>query len=478
MLEPRTRSACLQAFCFLLLAGLLAAPAHAAPFVADCLGKGAVALDGDWQFHLGDNPAWAQADVVDTTGQNGWESIRVDAPWGAQTHPNQTGYGWYRRHIHISPAPGASPDVVLLIPDIDDLYELYWNGVRVGGVGRFPPHLAFASLLAAQTFGLGPIRDGVLAVRVLKLPFNSTDDGTAGGFEGVPHIGSLLAITQLKESRDYHWLRSQQFRFGLTTLYVLTSFLSFVAWRRDRKQRLLLWMAAYTIMPLLELVVTGLRLPFDGAWLIALTQTSIQVRELCQWYLLVYLLQLDDSARLMRYLRIVAWGSLIIGTADGCLYFLVMRLSEQTIVWTDALLTAIFLPLELLPAGLVILALVKRKRLDAARWLVALLAFGVEPRLPGDSLHALDAVAAHGAPADFHLRQPVADAGAAAYPAFRQHCVRGDPLCSGVPPPPGHPRAGVPERARAAADPGAGDATRDPRLSPDERLPAGAGSGW
>ena len=373
MQVPRTLSACLQALCVFLFAALLSLSAHAAPapFVADCLGKGAVPIDGAWQFHLGDNSAWAQPAINDATGQNGWESIQANAPWGTQSHPNQTGYAWYRRHIHIEPAPGASPDVALLIPAIDDLYELYWNGVRVGGLGSFPPHFDYQYLVPAQTYGLGPIRDGVLAVRVLKIPFSSTDDGTSGGFEEAPVLGSPQAIAQWKDSLDYQWLRKSQFRFGLTWLYVLTSFLSLVAWLRDRKQWLLFWLAAYTFMPLLEVVLTGVRLPISGIWMTFLTQTSIQVRELCQWFLLVYLLQLEDSARLLRVLRIAAWVTTIAGVVDGGLGFILMRIPEPVFTWTDALLTAFILPVEIVPAVLVLIALFRRKQLDTARWLVA-----------------------------------------------------------------------------------------------------------
>ena len=106
---PRTTSACVQAFCVWLAVVFFCLPAHAAPFIADGLGNGTVPIDGPWQFHMGDNLAWAQPGIEDETGQNGWESIQVNAPWGAQTHPNQTGYAWYRRHLHVTPAPGASP---------------------------------------------------------------------------------------------------------------------------------------------------------------------------------------------------------------------------------------------------------------------------------------------------------------------------------------------------------------------------------
>ena len=368
---PRTTSACVQAICVWLSVIFLSLPAHAAPFIADSLGKGAIPIDGAWQFHMGDNLAWAQPGIADATGQNGWESIQADAPWGAQTHSKQTGYAWYRRHLHITPANGAAKDVVLLIPAVDDLYEVYWNGVRVGGLGSFPPRLKFVNFVPAQTYSLGPARDGVLAVRVLKLPFASTDDGTAGGFEGLPILGSPKAIAQWKDSLDYHWLRGQQFRFGLTSLYVLTSLLSFLAWLRQRNQPLLFWLAAYTVMPLLELGYSS-RLMIPGDWVTLLVQCSIQVREVCQWFLLVYLLQLEDYAPGCFAFCASPPGCLslpelltVASPSSSCGYR-----TESSFGETPPS-PVVILPFEILPAVLVGIALFRRKQLDPARWLVA-----------------------------------------------------------------------------------------------------------
>ena len=117
----------------------------ATPILAiDGLGKGSTPLDGPWQFHLGDNPAWALPQTPDATGSNGWEQITTSEGWGTQGHPSYVGFAWYRKHIDITPAPGAPPDIALFIPGVDDVYELYWNGVRVGGLGdRFSPHFAY-----------------------------------------------------------------------------------------------------------------------------------------------------------------------------------------------------------------------------------------------------------------------------------------------------------------------------------------------
>jgi hypothetical protein len=118
MLRHIPRRKLLPAFVFLLLAVTQVARATTppAPLNVEGLGKGTAALDGDWQFHLGDDPTWASPTLDDT----GWEQIKVDKPWGAQAHFGYTGYAWYRRHLNFVPVPGVHPDQALLLPTIDD----------------------------------------------------------------------------------------------------------------------------------------------------------------------------------------------------------------------------------------------------------------------------------------------------------------------------------------------------------------------
>jgi hypothetical protein len=347
-----------------------------APIHIDGVGKGSVSLDGPWQFHLGDDPSFATPGIDDATGHNGWEQLTADKPWGLQGHPSYVGLAWYRKHIDLTPAPGAPADIALFIPHIDDAYELYWNGARIGGLGSLPPRRIDAMFLVPpQTYGLGPIRSGVLAVRVYKATLSSVDDGAAGGFEVAPQIGSPQAIGLLKTASDYRWLQRRQFHFGLVTLYTLASILSFFAWLRDRRQKLLFWVAAFTFIPMLELISNGLRVQISGLWDTFFIQTAIQLREACQWFLLVYLLQLENSQRLMRNLRIFAWITILFGALDGALSFCYDILTVQQFAWIDALLTVVILLAEPIPVILVLIALFRRQRLDHTRWLVAFFAF-------------------------------------------------------------------------------------------------------
>ncbi len=87
------------------------------------------------------------------------------------------------------------------------------------------------------------------------------------------------------------------------------------------------------------------------------------------------MLQLEDIPRLVRFLRIAAWITTAAGLLDGSLGFGFDFLSDRMLAWTDACFTALVLPAEFLPITLVVIALFRRKRLDAARWWVASFAF-------------------------------------------------------------------------------------------------------
>jgi hypothetical protein len=350
-----------------------AAPVQAPTLTIDGLGKGTAPLDGPWQFHLGDNSAWAQPGIDDATGRNGWEQIKADTSWGRQGHPSYTGYAWYRRHLSVATAPGVPSNVVLDIPFVDDAYQLYWNGVQVGHWGSFPPHLK-TIVLPGRSFGLGPVRSGVLAVRVFKAPLASNDLDTLGGFEATPFIGSPAAVAAVQATHDYQFLRSHQFNFALASLYALVSVLCLFVWLRDRNQWLLFWMFVFTLCGPIELFLVGMNLPIPWAWLQFGEQVQIQIREVSQWFLLVWLLDLHDVKPLLRFLRWLAVFTLFIGVADGALGFVLDIISAHQFAAWDAIFTAFILPQEAIPAILVVYAILRRRHLDFSRWLVAIAA--------------------------------------------------------------------------------------------------------
>ena len=386
MLPRRLHSFFLQ--CLILLAASVViahaeqlpapAPSVAPTLVLDGLGKGAAPLDGQWQFHLGDDPSWANPDINDTAGQNGWEQLTADKPWGAQTHPNYDGFAWYRRHINVNPAPGASPDFALFIPGVDDTYQLYWNGTLVGALGNPPPHPLWYYHPPPRTFGIGPARSGVLAVRVWLAPGGSFSSSDVGGFVAAPILGSPGAISAIKDSSDYQWLRQRQFSFGIGALYILLSVLSFLAWMRDRRQRLIFWLAAWSGALSALFLLLSLRIPWGFIVSLGVAQPFFGIINISMWFLLALLLSLDEHPKLMRAIRFLAIVQMTAFTLDGLLVLLIPTLSSQWTVdfqWADGILTAIFTVLQTLPLVLIVYAVIVRPRLSFERWLVAICAF-------------------------------------------------------------------------------------------------------
>jgi hypothetical protein len=155
----------------------------------------ATLLNGDWRFHTGDDPHWADASAsdsdwgtIDLTAKRGSHDGDVGLPdhvsgWSAHGHPGYTGYAWYRRAVDV---PVGSWDI-LGPTQVDDGYELYWNGHLLGGSGRFGPQprvvgtrpLQFA--LPADAAGTR----GVLAIRVFMLK-RAGPSATGGGLHSAP----------------------------------------------------------------------------------------------------------------------------------------------------------------------------------------------------------------------------------------------------------------------------------------------------
>jgi hypothetical protein len=338
------------------------------------LGKGAVPLEGVWQFRVGDDIAWAAPGFDDSR----WAPIKADQNWGSQGYYAYTGFAWYRYKVSIKGTPDDPKELALLIPAVDDAYEVYWNGLLVGKDGNLPPNPDWYLSQPPQTYGLGHIEDGVLAVRVWKAPLASNDPGEIGGFEAMPKLGGPEAIAAEKAQLDYRWLRSNQFNFGLQSLYALVAFLSLLGWMRDRKQWLLLCMAGYTLMQPVGLFLGGLRIQFPFSITVGLLQPVLMIQDVSLWFLLLLLLKLEDHRRLVRLMRVWVIVFCAAFLLDGLTTAAWGRGAASQLQIADAILTVIFTPLETLPIILAIIAIRERKRLDSARWMVAISAIIAE----------------------------------------------------------------------------------------------------
>lgn len=157
----------------------------------------ATTLDGAWRFRTGDDPRWADPgtddsawDTIDLTAAPGSHDGDVGLPdyvggWMAHGHPGYDGYAWYRRTVTV---PAGSGSWAILGPTlVEDGYELYWNGTRLGGSGRLGADLR---LVGTRPMRFALPKDasgtrGVLAVRAFMRRL-SAPGADSGGLHSPP----------------------------------------------------------------------------------------------------------------------------------------------------------------------------------------------------------------------------------------------------------------------------------------------------
>lgn len=98
------------------------------------------AASGEWRFKKGDDEKWKAADLDD----GDWRKVTLPGFWeGFGQSEEANVYGWFRRSIEL-PEEFKGKDFQLLLGKIDDADETWVNGVRIGGMGAFPPGYATA----------------------------------------------------------------------------------------------------------------------------------------------------------------------------------------------------------------------------------------------------------------------------------------------------------------------------------------------
>ena len=213
----------------------------------------AIALDGTWRFHPGDNPAWADPrlddrnwhrfDLIslpgnrdDDVGLPGWL-----AGWRARGHPDLEGYGWYRRQVAL-PAQG---DLVLLGPTmVDDGYEMFWNGRRIGGVGRLgagPKVIGARPLLVALPRGAGE-RSGVLAIRTFMLPGLGRNE-ISGGLRSVPMLATAAFGERVHRAQWMRTIAGYIVEVAIPAMMVLLAGIALAVARSTARPNFARWLA-------------------------------------------------------------------------------------------------------------------------------------------------------------------------------------------------------------------------------------------
>lgn len=251
-----------------LALSLCGVPAGAAAPGALVFGEAAVALDGPWKFHLGDDPRWADANFDDAS----WETVDLTPlpgahdgdvgltsyvpGWAAHGHRGYTGFAWYRLAVRV--VDRGTDTIWLAGPAlVDNAYQLYVNGHLIGGIGDFSRHPPGVVGLQPRLFALpravwvaqGNELHALIALRVaaLKGTFSSTaPDG--GGIHIAPVLGNETGV------RDHYrlqWLEKVE-GYVVDTVepvaFVLLALLALGSLPFDPADRFNLWISAVLLL--------------------------------------------------------------------------------------------------------------------------------------------------------------------------------------------------------------------------------------
>lgn len=149
-------------------------------------------LAGEWAFHPGDNPQWAEPGFDD----GDWPRLTVPRSWGRQGYPDVYGLAWYR--VRVPSRWRADAALGVTVGSVGSAYEIFAGGLRLGGIGRMPPHPRMEDdrhgtyvIPAGARAADGSV---VIALRVWRSPDEAV--GGAGPVEGTFEVGPLAHVVQ------------------------------------------------------------------------------------------------------------------------------------------------------------------------------------------------------------------------------------------------------------------------------------------
>ncbi|MBL8821466.1 MAG: beta galactosidase jelly roll domain-containing protein [Planctomycetia bacterium] len=122
-----------------------------------------------WQFmpdgrNEGLKLGWEKAGFDDAA----WKQIKIGQHWEGQGHNALDGWAWYRLTVDV-PKDWAGVPIYLNSEGVDDAYEIYVNGTRIGSAGDIPNKKTAFEDRTAHAIPPGVLKHGeknVIAVRV------------------------------------------------------------------------------------------------------------------------------------------------------------------------------------------------------------------------------------------------------------------------------------------------------------------------
>lgn len=191
-------------------------------------------LAGPWAFHPGDDPQWASPDFDDSA----WSRLQVPLSWGVQGYQDVSGVAWYR--IRVDRDRPSDQPMGVTIGKIDAAYELYADGVKLGGVGQLPPapreeydrHATYVLPLSTAH------RAATIALRIWRPP--GRHPGEAGPTNGPFEIGPLTALIARANLAEVD-------RLVLASIFLVAALYMFGLWLLRPKSHEYAWFAAVAV---------------------------------------------------------------------------------------------------------------------------------------------------------------------------------------------------------------------------------------
>jgi hypothetical protein len=277
----KSRAILIPLFSFSLAGSLFAQPSSSAfPIIQVTLGQSAVALSGPWKFHIGDNLEWARPDFDDanwetvdlTPGSTASAGLHQDLRsniatvygqvgmvpgWSLRGHENYWGYAWYRARVRATARVGEA--IALAAPvEVDNGYELYVNGQKLGGTASFEGAgvwpdtngnaLPASWRLPAPAAGASAPASFVIAFRVWKSPQPLTADNELGGLRSAPVLGGAAAIEAHQQLVDLEIIRENVWHVGEALLFLLLAVIALSLNFFDRTDPVYRWLVVVSLL--------------------------------------------------------------------------------------------------------------------------------------------------------------------------------------------------------------------------------------
>jgi hypothetical protein len=242
------------------------------------LGHSSLPLYGPWKFTVGDSPIdlttgqplWAESNFDDSH----WENVDLTPAsgsidplagftgfvpgWTVLGHAGYWGYAWYRIRVDVQVQPGQ--ELALAGPsDVDDVYQIFSNGVLVGEFGDFSGHSPTAYYSQPMMFSLpwqGDQGSGdnsgfstqVIAFRVFMLPSTLTEAADVGGLHSAPVLGDVSTVSAGYQLSWLALVRAYAITAAELPLFALMAVLAFTLILFDRSDQVYLWMGALFVL--------------------------------------------------------------------------------------------------------------------------------------------------------------------------------------------------------------------------------------